>query len=165
MIEPDSQLELTLQTHRLRTEYGVAKILVEAGSAETIMARALAVMGRELNWDYCICWRVDSEGDRAMMRVVATWLRDPSLYADLTQHAQELRVTPGVGVVGRAWSLGATLWLEDMAREPDFLGSDVARAAGLGAGVCCPIVIRGEIINPPALRQPVKNPAEGLQYR
>ncbi|HEY7856686.1 MAG TPA: ATP-binding protein [Terriglobales bacterium] len=146
MSEPDSQLELTPQTHRLRTEYGVAKILVEAGSAENIMARALAVMGRELNWDYCVCWRLVPEGDLDMMRVVATWLRVPSLYANLTQHAQELRVTPGVGVIGRAWSLGAPLWLEDMAREPDFLASDVARAAGLGAGVCCPIVIRGEII-------------------
>jgi len=146
MSEPDPQLDVNIQAHRLRTEYGVARILVEAGTAENIMARALAVMGRELNWDYCTCWRLLPEGESATMRVVATWLREPALYAKLNEHAQDLRVRPGIGVVGRAWSMGVPLWLEDMPREPDFLGGAVACAAGLRTGVCCPIVIRGQVI-------------------
>ncbi|HWG37818.1 MAG TPA: ATP-binding protein [Terriglobales bacterium] len=140
--------ELSALARRLGTEYAVSRILAEEGGASDCLRRALAVMGDELQWEYCVCWRLVLEGAAAgtAMKVLATWQRNPHLSAPLDALARGLEVTAAQGVAGRAWRLGAPLWFEDIAADDDFLLAEAARQAQLGAGVCCPISFRGRVI-------------------
>ncbi|MGH9394742.1 MAG: response regulator [Terriglobales bacterium] len=140
--------ELSALARRLATEYAVSRILAEAGAAADCLQRALAVMGEELQWEYCVCWRVNPETSTsgATMRVLATWQRHPQLSAALEEATRRLEISPAQGVAGRAWQLGAPLQIEEAADNDDFLLAAEARAAGLGSGVCCPISVRGKVI-------------------
>src|SRR6185437_2863165 len=140
--------ELSALARRLGTEYAVSRILAEEGGASDCLRRALAVMGEELQWDYCVCWRLGTEGAAAgmTMKVLATWQRNPHLSAHLDAHTRGLEITAAQGVAGRAWRLGAPLWIDDIAADDEFLLAEEARAAQLGAGVCCPISFRGRVI-------------------
>ncbi len=137
--------ELSALARRLGTEYAVSRVLVEAGGAESSLRRALAVMGRELGWDYCICWRLQP-GATPCMRCMASWQRHPERSQALEAQCRELVLLPARGFAGRVWQRAQPEWLDDVCADPTFLLRDEAAAAGLGTGVCCPIPFRGKVI-------------------
>ncbi len=134
--------DLKAQARRLATEYAVSRILSEAGAPEPTLARALAVMGQELQWDYCVCWRLRGE----TMRIVASWQRDPERSRALEAGGRKLELRKGCGFAGRVWDEAQPLWIADIAKEDGFLLGQEAQAAGLEAGMACPIQFRGKVI-------------------
>ncbi len=134
--------DLRAQSRRLATEYAVSRILCEAGEPEPTLTRALAVMGQELQWDYCVCWRLTGDS----MRIVASWQRDPERSRGVEAGGRTLELQPGAGFAGRVWGEARPLWIADIAQEDGFLLGREAHAAGLEAGVCCPILFRGKVI-------------------
>jgi len=137
--------ELSALARRLGTEYAVSRILAEAGGAESSLRRALALMGRELGWDYCVCWRLQA-GATPCMRIMASWQRHPERSQALEAASRQLELTPERGLAGRTWQRATPLWIEDVGADPEFLLRRQAQAAGLGTGVCCPIPFRGKVI-------------------
>lgn len=136
--------ELSALTRRLSTEYAVSRILAEAQPAEPTLDRVLAVMGDQLQWDYCVCWRLQPGEPR--MRIVATWQRHPERSGAIERAGRGLILSPGVGAAGRAWKQARPFWIDDVASDPHFLLYDEAREAGLGTGVCCPIQYGQQIL-------------------
>jgi two-component system cell cycle sensor histidine kinase/response regulator CckA len=134
--------ELKAQTRRLATEYAVSRILSEAGELEPTLTRALAVMGQELQWDYCVCWKLGAD----TMGIVASWQREPERLRAVEAEGRKLELKPGVGFAGRVWGEAKPVWIADIAQEQGFLLGREATAAGLEAGVACPILFRGTVI-------------------
>ncbi|MGH9416667.1 MAG: ATP-binding protein [Terriglobales bacterium] len=137
--------ELGALTRRLSTEYAVSRILAEAGPAEPTLERALAVMGQKLQWDYCVCWRLEPAAP-ARMRIKATWQRHRQRSGALERAGRGLVLTPGVGAAGRAWEQARPVWIDDVANDPHFLLHEQAREAGLGTGVCCPMQFGQQVL-------------------
>ncbi|MGH9480477.1 MAG: response regulator [Terriglobales bacterium] len=146
MNEPAPNLrELSALARRLTTEYGVSRILAEGGGAESSLRRVLAVMGRELQWEYCVCWRLQTASPPAM-RILASWQRHPERSQALEERSRQLELTPDRGFAGRAWRTAAPQWCEDVGNADGFLLAAEAQQAGLGPGVAYPISFRGQVL-------------------
>lgn len=136
--------EMSALAHRLGTEYAVSRILAEGDAAAEALTRVLAVIGRELGWDYCVCWRLQASTDT--MRLLASWLRDPQRLAELDAAVRAFTLRPGQGLAGRVWKTGDGEWIDDTTVGGQFFLQEQARRAGLGPAVCIPIPFRGGII-------------------
>ncbi|MGH9412737.1 MAG: ATP-binding protein [Terriglobales bacterium] len=131
-------------THRLATEYAVSRILAEAGDPAESLSRALLVMGQELDWDYCVCWRQQPGNDS--MRLLASWQRDPERLRELDTEVRAATLHPGQGLAGRVWQQAQTEWVEDADRSGIFFLAAEARRAGIDRAVCCPILFQGKVV-------------------
>jgi PAS domain S-box-containing protein len=140
--------ELTALTHRLTTEYAVSRILAEGGEARESLLRALEIMGRELQWDFCLCWRLQPANPPAapVMRLLASFSRDPRRVQAFAEAVGVHELHRGEGFAGKAWAAGEPLWIEDAGDARQFLMAEAARRAELGPGVCVPIQFRGNVI-------------------
>ncbi|MGH9487660.1 MAG: ATP-binding protein [Terriglobales bacterium] len=136
--------EMSALAHRLATEYAASRILAEGGDAAESLGRVLAVMGRELEWDYCVCWRLQTATET--MRLLSSWMRDGERIQALDGAVRDFELHPGTGLAGRVWQSGRAEWVEDAGSDGGFLLAAGARAAKLGAAVCFPIAFRGQVI-------------------
>ena len=53
---------------------------------------------------------------------------------------------PGIGLPGRAWSKKQPVWIQDVTADPYYLRAQIAREAGLKAGIAFPITTDNEVI-------------------
>jgi PAS domain S-box-containing protein len=140
--------ELTALTHRLTTEYAVSRILAEGGEAEESLLRSLEIMGRELQWDFCLCWRLQPPAPPAppAMRLLASYCSDPERLRAFEAALEVHELSLGQGFAGKAWAAAEPLWIGDASDGRQFLMAEAARRADLGPGVCVPILFRGNVI-------------------
>lgn len=131
-------------THRLATEYAVSRILAEAGDPTESLARALLVMGQELDWDYCVCWRLQPGSET--MRLLASWQRDSGRLCELDRAVRAATLRPGLGLAGRVWEKAQTEWVEGADQPGNFFLAAEAHRAGIDRAVCCPIVFQSKIV-------------------
>ncbi|MGH9475893.1 MAG: ATP-binding protein [Terriglobales bacterium] len=136
--------EMSSLAHRLATEYAVSRILAEGGDAAESLARALAVVGRELGWDYCVCWRLQPATDT--MHLLASWQCDPHRLHELETAMRAFTLRPSHGLAGRVWRAGEAEAIDDAGLSGRFFLTEEARRAGLGPAICVPIPFRGSII-------------------
>lgn len=131
-------------THRLATEYAVSRILAEAGDPTESLARALLVMGQELDWDYCVCWRLQPGSET--MRLLASWQRDSERLRELDEAVRAATLRPGLGLAGRVWEKAQTEWVEDADQPGNFFLAAEAHRAGIDRAVCCPILFQSKVV-------------------
>src|SRR5205823_2892887 len=53
---------------------------------------------------------------------------------------------PGVGLPGRAWSAGRSIWVSDVRSDPGFIRSELAAKFGLGAAMAVPVTAGGDVV-------------------
>ena len=121
----------------LAAQLAVTAVLAEPGSAAETGARIVQALTGALGWDLGVLWLLDEEG---CARAHHVWQADPAATADFARASEELRLGPGRGLVGAALAARRPLWLDDFGAAPDFPRLDAARASGLRAGVCLPLV-------------------------
>ncbi|TAN24528.1 MAG: PAS domain S-box protein [Acidobacteria bacterium] len=138
------ETDMSELTHRLATEYAVSRILAEAGDPAESLARALLVMGQELDWDYCVCWRLQPGSET--MRLLASWQRDSGRLRELEEAVQAATLRPGLGLAGRVWAKAQTEWVEDAGQPGNFFLAAEAHRAGIDRAVCCPILFQTKIV-------------------
>jgi len=121
---------------RLRTQYGVARTLSESRSLAEAVPQLLEAIARPHGWDLGGYWELRRP---EALRFVASWHApgfDPAGF-DVGSHGYVLR--RGVGLPGRVWESGAPAWIEDVSRDSNFPRAELAKHAGVHAGVGFPI--------------------------
>jgi diguanylate cyclase (GGDEF)-like protein/PAS domain S-box-containing protein len=134
-------------THRLLLAQQAVTDLVAAGLApEDLFARVLGTLGETLGFAYGAAWRPD--GELAVLACDAVWHpadASPALLA-FAQASQAATYAPGRGLLGRIWAFRRPTWVPDATTDPQFVRSDIARAAGLRTAVGFPLVVGDECL-------------------
>jgi len=118
--------------------------LAAAAGPQQAIEALLPALGESMEWELGTYWAV--EPHEGVLHMVASWSTPALEASEFERHSSKLRLACGVGLPGRAWELGAPVWVDDFAAEGSFPRSDAARAANLHAAICVPALRDGEVV-------------------
>jgi signal transduction protein with GAF and PtsI domain len=116
----------------------VRQVLATAASSDEAITRVLEAVGDSMGWLVGAVWAADPEDDGVVMArcVWAARIHKGTVFATETR---QMRLEAGKGLPGRVWTLGETLWIEDVGDDADFARQAAARTDGLHAAVAFPV--------------------------
>jgi PAS domain S-box-containing protein len=135
--------DLTRANQRLATQYAVTRVLAESHSLDAALPEVLRVTGTGMNWDWGALWKFDREAE--VLRCASTWCA-PGLVAEGLAADAQLTFALGHGIPGQVWQSGRAQWIPDVAREPGFVRTGSAAAAGLHGATAFPILVGNDTI-------------------
>lgn len=72
--------------------------------------------------------------------------KEPERFAEFRQATADVEFTWGVDLPGRVWSTAGPAWIDDVARDDNFLRATPARRASISAGFAFPVLIEAEVV-------------------
>lgn len=126
---------------RLRTEYAVTSVLMEAPSFQAAIPRLLRAVCEEAAWEYGEVWRTSADG--AAIRWEGAWHVPGFDSRPLEEASRTIAVVRGTGIPGTTWATGRPEWLDELSSRTQFARASTARALGLRQGLSFPITGRG----------------------
>jgi PAS domain S-box-containing protein len=122
---------------RVETEYGLVRLLAEAGALDDATQRLFELIAGAFGWSAGGLLLIDAEA--GLLRWADDWSTgDPELVAFL-RLSRRLTWARGIGLPGRVWDSGEPAWIPDVTVDPNFPRVQAATAAGLKAAVAFPI--------------------------
>lgn len=119
-------------------------ILAESDTVEEATPKIIREVCQSLGWDLGELWRVQPDGEG--LRCAGGWHGpsiDDEVYAAMCS-TNTLRT--GVGLPGRVWSGGSTVWISDVTKEKNFPRARIASRADLRSAFAFPIRLGEETI-------------------
>jgi diguanylate cyclase (GGDEF)-like protein/PAS domain S-box-containing protein len=108
---------------------------------ETTLAEVCAYMGWPAG--HVLLKRDDSEPYVDSARI---WhLRQPERFAEFKRITESLRFVPGVGLPGEVLATGQPAWMEDYFSDAGLPRSEIAKSAGIRAGIAFPILVGSDV--------------------
>ncbi|HUP43832.1 MAG TPA: CheR family methyltransferase [Thermoanaerobaculia bacterium] len=135
------------RTGLLRLLQDVTAIANSAASPGDAMRRALERISSQNGWELGHVYWVGEEG---RLEPSALWHQDPEYregaeaIAAFRAAAEELRLAPGEGLVGRVLVTREPEWTPDLEARPEALRRDL-RGSGLGAAIAFPLFVGEEV--------------------
>jgi PAS domain S-box-containing protein len=142
---------------RLGLQYEITRILSESIDFVSSAREILQAVGRNLGWQFGAVWKVDNNSQ--VLRCVDIWQepRTPALeFADV---CCTYSFEKGVGLPGRIWDSGQSVWIADVLADDNFPRAASAGKEGLRAAFGFPILTGPEVLGiveffSPTIRQP-----------
>ena len=129
---------------RLEVQESISRILAESPAIKEAAPLILQVLCKGAGWDLGAVWILNRAATE--LQFVDVW-HLPSLAApEFTSATQQGRIVRGVGLAGRVWSSGESVWLRDVATEPNFRRTLIANKEGLHSAFAFPIKLGDEIL-------------------
>jgi PAS domain S-box-containing protein len=125
----------------LAAQYGITRLLSEAGDVASVRSAVLRCVCEQLGWQAGAWW--DVEG--AEVRCVAFWPDDGSK-ASFREATLTSRFAPGVGLPGRVVRSGLSQYIADVVADANFPRAAAAAADGLTSAFAVPIKARASTI-------------------
>jgi PAS domain S-box-containing protein len=122
----------------------VRHVMVGGVSWEQAVPQLLSSLCAYMDQDLAQFWAADSE--RQALRVRHFWHRDASSFEAFRDQSRAALVPIGSGLLGRVWQAGVVAAIQDLAEAGDYVGVEVARAAGLKSVIAFPVVDGGVVI-------------------
>ncbi len=120
-----------------RVQHRVSRLLVDSSTDKNAIHRILGEVAGALGWSYAAFWKIDEAG--TAIRAAQTWGRDGADLADFDRKTREVVFRRGEGIPGRTWDSAQPFWESDLAANPNYPRSAVARAAGLHSAFAFPV--------------------------
>ena len=125
---------------RLRTEFAVTRVLMDAPHAIEAGPRLLRAVCEEVGWEYGEFW-LASRGDE-VLRWQSAWHVEGFPSRRLEEESRTLTVRRGVGIPGTSWATGRAEWIEDLTPQTNFARVQAAAELRLRQALSFPIVGR-----------------------
>lgn len=111
------------------------------------LASALGVVLRKVcestGWIVGQAWLPDNHGH---LRCMPTWHAAAKRLDRFRKVSMETSFTSGVGLPGQVWASKKPMWVADVASEGNFPRSQIAKEAGLHAGLGIPVMVGEELV-------------------
>ncbi len=120
----------------LQAQFRTARVLAEAESLEAAGPDLLEALARPLGWHFGQLWLVAGEDE---LRCIASWGADGVAANELERASRVTPIRRGVGLPGRAWERGETIWIFDAAKDPEFTRGAAVAPAGLHGAMAFPV--------------------------
>ena len=123
---------------RLAAAHGVASLLADADSFETVIPQVLSTLRKSLAAEACLLWLVNDQSQE--LQCAESDAADESIQPFI-ELSRRLNFAPGQGLPGTAWADSKPVWFEDIRTTIGFTRADTAAACNLLSGVATPIVV------------------------
>jgi PAS domain S-box-containing protein len=123
---------------RLTVQYATASVLAESLTMNQAMPRILQTIGEALEWDYGEYWSVNPKTQT--MEFAHNWTRPTVDASKFSTVSQTLTFTPGVGLLGQAWSSQQAIWTADVMKDNRFLRAEEVAVCGFHGAFCFPVL-------------------------
>jgi signal transduction histidine kinase len=142
---------------RLATQYATTAILTRAPTLSEAFPQVLETISKSLDWSLAIHWSVDA--DHHVLQCAETWMAPSRTGQALADQSRRMTFARGVGLPGRIWSSGQSVWIVDVARDSNFPRAPSAAIDGLHGAFGFPIVGPGGFLGVmeffrPEIREP-----------
>ena len=133
---------------RAEAEAGLLRtIALGVGEAEDL-DEALRFVLRQVcettGWTMGEAWLPNA--DRSRLKCHPVWHGVAPGLAEFRQISRQLSFAPGEGLPGRVWQTKQPEWIADLGPQSRFPRLEVARRAGLAAGLGVPVLAHGEVV-------------------
>ena len=122
----------------------VGEVLAQTPALSQAAPLILRRLCETLEWDIAAFWLVDSEIQR--LRCLTVWSDGETAAASFAQTTKEMLFQPGIGLPGRAWATGRSVWIENVVRDSNFPRAGVAKDAGVHGGFAFPIRLSDDVL-------------------
>ena len=128
---------------RLAVQYAIARAFAEAEELDEVSPLLLQNLAAALGWQSASLWVLGE--DRLTLRCAATHPMVGPL-RPWAERTLAFRPPIGVGLPGRVWASGESIWITDTRKDKNLPRQAVARAVGLRHAFAFPIRSRGTMV-------------------
>ena len=132
-----------LDAARLSVQYGVARVLAEAGSLESAAPELLEAIGTPLGWSTGHLWE---SRDGEPLRLAGSWTAAGLDFPRFQEATRQLDPESELALPARVRVTGRQSWMEDFSAEPSFPRAEAAGQDGLRGGTAFPVRIGSECV-------------------
>ncbi|GAX59512.1 diguanylate cyclase/phosphodiesterase, partial [Candidatus Scalindua japonica] len=132
-----------VQSH-LKTQLEVAKVLAESNTIREASTRIIEVVCIALGWDLGEVWIYDKQ--QYILRNTEIWHLPSLNFSEFKDITCRTTFSPQKGLPGLVWQTAKPLWIEDVARDSNFLRASVADKEGLHGAFGFPIAIDNVVL-------------------
>jgi diguanylate cyclase (GGDEF)-like protein len=119
--------------------FEATQLMIGTHTLDDAVSKMIELVCADLGWDCGMYWSIEQHGADAGRLVCSHfWSSGPSPVPDAAS-GRRLSIGAREGVVGAVWSSGQARWIEDLARDPEFLFRRYARDAGIHSGYAFPV--------------------------
>jgi two-component system NtrC family sensor kinase len=141
-----AEADLRRQTAFVRLLQEVAVTANEAASLEQAMRRVLDLICAHTRWPIGHVFMA-ARGASATLAPAWIWhIDEPERFEEFRAESESQRFIAGFGLVGRVLAEGRPAWCADVAEDPMFMRTEVAKQTGIKAGFAFPVLIGAEVV-------------------
>src|SRR6185503_4851976 len=115
--------------------------VTKAGSIDEAARGSLDAVREAFGWKYGAYWTLDRSA-----RLLRFGVESGSVNSEFQQATREVTFEEGKGLVGGVWKRREMTFVEDLDQLKGFARAASARAGGIRAAVCLPLMFQGEVI-------------------
>jgi PAS domain S-box-containing protein len=128
----------------LAAQYETTRVLAEAESPNHANPKILETICESLDWDLGAFWRVDTYTQR--LRCATLWRHPTARLPGFEALTKELSLERNVGLPGRVWAGGRSIWISEFGLDSDAPRHAMAEEEGLRAAFAVPVLLRGDCL-------------------
>jgi PAS domain S-box-containing protein len=132
-----------LDAARLSVQFGVARVLSEAGALEDAAPNLIEAIGLPLGWRLGHLWEVRESGE---LRLVGTWTAPGVDATNFQKASRELDTEHPQALPGQVRRAGEPAWITDYAADESYPRGAAARLDGIGSGMAFPVGVGSESV-------------------
>jgi PAS domain S-box-containing protein len=127
----------------LTVQYAVAAVLAGSATLREAAPQILRVLSERGGWELGAVWEVDEPA--GVIRCSDVWHMDGLRVAEFERASRSHPQSPGVGIPGRVWSSGKSVWIADVHDDRNFPRARYAAEAGLHSAIAFPIQVADQV--------------------
>ena len=132
------ELRLRKRTEQhLKAEYATTRVLAESTTINEAMPQILQGICESLGWDLSEFWIVDQQAN--LLFLLNSWYKISSKMQEFDILSRQTTFAPGIGLPGRVWASVEPVWIADVAKDQNFIRSQIAAQAELHGAFGFPI--------------------------
>lgn len=127
----------------VRIQYAISRTLTESASEEQALYNVMKNICTELDWDFGILWQVNGE----KIKPEAIWGKSKNEFSEYSNlYEKNFTLEKGIGLPGKVWKSGKSLWVEDIGKDAGFVRKEDAINMGWNSAFAVPITNGKETI-------------------
>ncbi len=129
---------------RLSAQHIATKVLAESITIEEASPKILQAICTALEWDLGEMWVFDQQEN--VLRNAEIWHMPSLKVPEFIAVTRQITFPVHIGLPGRVWETSKPIWIEDVARDTNFLRASVAAKEGLHGAFGFPIISGSKIL-------------------
>ncbi|MEA5620100.1 response regulator [Cronbergia sp. UHCC 0137] len=121
----------------LNVQYAATSALAIATTINDVTHLSLKGICQTLAWDWGEIWIIDQEEN--ILRCLDIWYRESLAGDEFAAVTRKITFAPGIGLPGRIWTTGESVWLDNVCIDCNFERIEIANRVGLHGGFGFPI--------------------------
>ncbi len=129
---------------RQSVQDAATRALAESATLAEAAPRILRVFCERLGWDLGELWSVDQES--RLLRCVETWHPPGISFAQFSAVTRPATFAPGIGLPGRVWAEGTSIWVPDVVCDAHFCRPAEAAREDLHGAFGFPVLLGPDVL-------------------